>query len=153
MTLTGAKIGAKPPAFHLSCVELLAFFAICRDHRSTMREWNPVRTIPYHLPWVLGIAVVMAVTGPFGSYETMGLGKRLLYFTAIGVLAWAQVIGFIVVFRRAFGTGAGGGTTGSRASSASIAQPSHGVTSRAPEPDARPHAASRHRADERARLR
>ena len=65
-----------------------------------MREWNPVRTIPYHLPWVLGIAFVMAVTGPFGSYESMGLGKRLLYFTAIGVLAWAQVIGLIVALRR-----------------------------------------------------
>ena len=64
-----------------------------------MREWNPVRTIPYHLPWVLGIAVVMAVTGPFGSYESMGLGKRLVYFTAIGVLTWAQVIGLIVAVR------------------------------------------------------
>ena len=58
-----------------------------------MREWTPIRTIPYHLPWVLGIAVVMAVTGPFGTYETMGLGKRLLYFTITGVLAWALVIG------------------------------------------------------------
>ncbi len=65
-----------------------------------MREWTPVRTIPYHLPWVMGIAVVMAVTGPFGTYETMGLGKRLLYFTITGVLAWALVIGFIVALRR-----------------------------------------------------
>jgi hypothetical protein len=81
-------------------VESLAFFAICRDHRFTMREWTPVRTIPYHLPWVMGIAVVLAVTGPFGSYETMGLGKRLLYFTITGVLAWALVIGFIVALRR-----------------------------------------------------
>jgi hypothetical protein len=81
-------------------VESLVFFAICRDHHSTMREWTPVRTIPYHLPWVLGIAVVMAVTGPFGTYETMGLGKRLLYFTITGVLAWALVIGFIVALRR-----------------------------------------------------
>jgi len=65
-----------------------------------MREWTLVRTIPYHLPWVLGIAVVMAVTGPFGSYETMGLGKRLLYFTITGVLAWVLVIGCIVALRR-----------------------------------------------------
>lgn len=65
-----------------------------------MREWTPVRTIPYHLPWVMGIAVVMAVTGPFGTYETMGLGKRLFYFTITGVLAWALVIGFIVALRR-----------------------------------------------------
>jgi hypothetical protein len=81
-------------------VESLVFFAICRDHRSTMREWTPIRTIPYHLPWVLGITVVMAVTGPFGSYETMGLGKRLLYFTIIGVLSWALVIGCIVALRQ-----------------------------------------------------
>jgi hypothetical protein len=86
--------------FHHPCVELLVFFAICRDHRSTMREWTPIRTIPYHLPWVLGIAVVMAVTGPFGTYETMGLDKRLLYFTITGVLAWALVIGFIVALRQ-----------------------------------------------------
>jgi hypothetical protein len=65
-----------------------------------MREWTPVRTIPYHLPWVLGIAIVMAVTGPFGSYETMGLGKRLLYFTIIGVLSWGMVIGCIVALRQ-----------------------------------------------------
>lgn len=85
---------------HRSCVELLAFFAICPDHPFTMREWRPVRTMPYHLPWVLGLAVVMAVTGPFGSYDTMGLGKRLVYFTAIGLLAWAQVIACIVAFRQ-----------------------------------------------------
>ncbi len=65
-----------------------------------MREWTPIRTIPYHLPWVMGIAVVMAVTGPFGTYEVMGLGKRLLYFTITGVLAWALVVGFIVALRR-----------------------------------------------------
>lgn len=85
---------------HRGCVELLAFFAICPDHPFTMREWRPVKTMPYHLPWVLGLAVVMAVTGPFGSYETMGLGKRLVYFTVIGVLTWAQVIGCIVAFRQ-----------------------------------------------------
>lgn len=65
-----------------------------------MREWMPLRTIPYHLPWVLGVAVVMAVTGPFGSYEAMGLGRRLLYFTIIGVLSWVLVIGIIVALRR-----------------------------------------------------
>jgi len=94
------RIAATLHVFHLSCVESLVFFAICRDHRSTMREWTPVRTIPYHLPWVLGIAVVMAVTGPFGTYATIGLGKRLLYFTITGVLAWALVIGCIVALRR-----------------------------------------------------
>jgi hypothetical protein len=94
------RIGAMSHAFHHPCVESLVFFAICRNHRSTMREWTPIKTIPYHLPWVLGIAIVMAVTGPFGSYETMGLGKRLLYFTIIGILSWALVIGFIVALRQ-----------------------------------------------------
>lgn len=65
-----------------------------------MREWAPVRTIPYHLPWVLGLAVVMGVTGPFGSFDTMSLGVRLVYFTAIGVLTWAQVIVCIVGLRQ-----------------------------------------------------
>jgi LytTr DNA-binding domain len=100
MTTASGRIAATGPAFHLGCVESLVFFAICRDHHSTMREWSPVRTIPYHLPWVMGIAVVMAVTGPFGTYETMGLGERLLYFTITGVLSWALVIGFIVALRR-----------------------------------------------------
>lgn len=61
-----------------------------------MREWAPVRTISYHLPWVVGLAVIMAVTGPFGSYDTMSLGVRLVYFTVICVLTWAQIIGCIV---------------------------------------------------------
>ena len=65
------------------------------------------RTIPHHLPWVLGIAVVMAVTGPFGSYETMGLGKRLLYFAIIGVLSWALVIGCVAHCARSKRTTAG----------------------------------------------
>src|SRR5262245_38095806 len=94
------RIGATPCPIHHPCAESLAFFAICRNDRSTMREWTPVRTIPYHLPWVLGIAVVMGVTGPFGTYEMMGLGTRLLYFTIIGVFSWALVIGFIVALRR-----------------------------------------------------
>jgi hypothetical protein len=98
--MVAGRIGPPPRSFHHCCVESLVFFAICRDHHSTMREWTPIRTIPYHLPWVVGITVVMAVTGPFGSYETMALGKRLLYFTIIGVLAWALVIGFIVALRQ-----------------------------------------------------
>jgi DNA-binding LytR/AlgR family response regulator len=95
-----ARIGATHGSLHHPCAESLVFFAICRNDRFTMREWLPVRTIPYHLPWVVGIAVVMAVTGPFGTYELMGLGKRLLYFTITSVLSWALVIAFIVALRR-----------------------------------------------------
>jgi hypothetical protein len=94
------RIIGTPRLFHHCCAESLVFFVICRDHHSTMREWTPVRTIPYHLPWVMGISVVMAVTGPFGTYETIGLGKRLLYFTITGILAWALVVGFIITLRQ-----------------------------------------------------
>ena len=57
-----------------------------------MRESPYVRSLPYHLPVVVSFAVVMAVTGPFDTYERMGLGVRLVYFTALGVLNWLQVI-------------------------------------------------------------
>ncbi len=94
------RIGAAGPPCHRGYVEVLAFFAICRDHPFAMREWSPLKTIPYHLPWVLGVAIVMAVTGPFGSYDTMGMGRRLVYFTTVSVLSWAQVIACIIVLRR-----------------------------------------------------
>ena len=57
-----------------------------------MRESNYVRSIPRQFPWVLGLAVVMAVTGPFGVYGSIGLGTRLVYFTASGLLIWLQVL-------------------------------------------------------------
>jgi DNA-binding LytR/AlgR family response regulator len=85
-------IGGTMRLLHRYCVELLAFFAICPDHRSTMRESPYFKSIPQQLPWVLGLGVVMAVTGPFGSYGSAGLATRLLYFSAIGVLIWLQVL-------------------------------------------------------------
>ncbi len=57
-----------------------------------MRESPYVKSLPYHLPVVLVLAVVMAVTGPFGTYARMGLGERLVYFVALGALNWLQVI-------------------------------------------------------------
>jgi hypothetical protein len=57
-----------------------------------MRESPYIRSLPYHLPPVLGIAVVLGVTGPFGTYEHMDLVQRLAYFGIIGVLSWLQVI-------------------------------------------------------------
>jgi hypothetical protein len=57
-----------------------------------MRESPYLRSLPYHLSPVLLLAVVMGVTGPFGTYGSMGLGVRLLYFTIIGVLSWLQVV-------------------------------------------------------------
>jgi DNA-binding LytR/AlgR family response regulator len=74
-------------------VEVLAFFAICPDHRFAMRETPYIRSIPRQLPWVIGLAIVMAVTGPFGSYGSTGISVRLVYFVATGVLIWLQVLG------------------------------------------------------------
>jgi DNA-binding LytR/AlgR family response regulator len=79
-------------------VEVLAFFAICPDHPSTMRESPYFKSIPRQLPWVLGLGVVMAVTGPFGIYFAAGLPARLLYFITTGVLIWLQVLAFAALF-------------------------------------------------------
>jgi hypothetical protein len=46
----------------------------------TMRETPYIRSIPRQFPWVLGFAIVMAVTGPFGLYSYVSLGVRLIYF-------------------------------------------------------------------------
>ena len=57
-----------------------------------MRESPYIKSLPYHLPAVLGFAIVMAVTGPFGTYALMGLGDRLVYFVVLGAVNWLQVI-------------------------------------------------------------
>ncbi len=57
-----------------------------------MRESPYIRSLRWHLPPVLLLCVVMGVTGPFGTYGTVGLGVRLLYFTILGLLSWLQVI-------------------------------------------------------------
>jgi DNA-binding LytR/AlgR family response regulator len=62
-----------------------------------MRETTYIRSIPRQLPWVLGLAVVMAVTGPFGLYDTAGLGVRLVYFVTTAVLIWLQVLAFALL--------------------------------------------------------
>ncbi|MFI5001992.1 MAG: LytTR family DNA-binding domain-containing protein [Reyranellales bacterium] len=62
-----------------------------------MRELPYLKAIHRHLPWVLGLGVVMGVIGPFGSYETAGLGTRLVYFVATSVLTWLQVIGAAIL--------------------------------------------------------
>ena len=89
-----------PTAIHRVCVEVLAFFAICPNHQLTMRESPYLRSLPWQAPWVIGLAVVMAVTGPFGSYEYMGLGVRLVFFGTIGALSWLQVIVLAAWFGR-----------------------------------------------------
>ena len=55
-----------------------------------MRESPYFKSIPRQLPWVLGLAVVMGVTGPFGTYSWTGLPTRLIYFASTAVLIWLQ---------------------------------------------------------------
>jgi len=57
-----------------------------------MRESPYIRSLPQQMPWVLGLAVVLAVMGPFGTYERQGIGLRFFHFAVIGVLNWLQVI-------------------------------------------------------------
>ena len=59
-----------------------------------MRESFYFRSIPRQFPWIVGLAVVMGVTGPFGTYSTSGLGVRLVYFSATGLLIWLQLLLF-----------------------------------------------------------
>ncbi len=88
----GGTFGAGRRPGHRLCVESLAFFAIYRNHPFTMRE------SPYFGSWhwqavaVLGIALAMTLMGPFGSYEYMTAGKRLIYFGTIGLLTWGAVV-------------------------------------------------------------
>jgi hypothetical protein len=65
-----------------------------------MRESPYIRSLPYHLPGVLGMTVIMAVTGPFGTYFQMGLGARLAYFGIIALLHWIQIIALAAWFGR-----------------------------------------------------
>ena len=57
-----------------------------------MRESPYVKSLPRQLPAVLVLAVVMAVTGPFGTYDHMSLGVRVIYFAGLGVLNWVQIM-------------------------------------------------------------
>ena len=65
-----------------------------------MRQTTFLRTLPYQLPWIVGIIVVFAVTGPFGSYAEMKFPTRVGYFGVICTLFWLQVIGLNAVVRR-----------------------------------------------------
>lgn len=62
-----------------------------------MRETPYIRSIPRQLPWVLGLAIILAVTGPFGLYAYTTLGVRLVYFATTSVLIWLQVLGCAVL--------------------------------------------------------
>jgi hypothetical protein len=57
-----------------------------------MRESPYVRSLPYQLLPVFGVALVLAVLGPFGTYQSMDLVHRLAHFGIIGALSWIQVV-------------------------------------------------------------
>jgi hypothetical protein len=61
-------------------------------HPFTMRESPYVRSLPYQLLPVLGVAMVLAVLGPFGTYQSMHFVQRLAHFGIIGALSWIQVV-------------------------------------------------------------
>ncbi|MEI6202778.1 MAG: LytTR family DNA-binding domain-containing protein [Enhydrobacter sp.] len=63
-----------------------------------MRESPYFRSLPYHLPSILGVATIMAVTGPFGTYNQMGIGTRLAYFGIIALLHWIQIVALAAWF-------------------------------------------------------
>lgn len=65
-----------------------------------MRESPYVRSLPLQLPAVVGLAVVLGVTGPFGTYEHMDLGRRIAYFGIIGGLSWLQIVVLAAWFGR-----------------------------------------------------
>ena len=56
-----------------------------------MRESLHVRPLPRQLPWVIGLGMVMAVIGPFGSYLYMSLPVRLLFFGLVGTTFWLLI--------------------------------------------------------------
>jgi hypothetical protein len=56
-----------------------------------MRQSPYLRRLHWQLVGLLVLTVVMGVTGPFGTYGTLGLGARLLYFAAIGLVNWVLV--------------------------------------------------------------
>lgn len=57
-----------------------------------MRESPYLRALAWHLPGVLGLSIVLAVIGPFGTYSNMGLGARLAFFSSVGVVTWLLVV-------------------------------------------------------------
>jgi hypothetical protein len=56
-----------------------------------MRQSPYLRRLPWQLMGVLMLAVVLGVTGPFGTYSTLDLGARLVFFASVGAVTWFAV--------------------------------------------------------------
>lgn len=60
-----------------------------------MREPRYVRNLRDDVPWMLGICLVLAVVGPFGTYDTMTFGQRLPYFLITAASTWLLIVGLV----------------------------------------------------------
>lgn len=56
-----------------------------------MRDSPYLRRLPGQFLGAVMLCIVMGVTGPFGTYGTMGLGARVVYFAVVGSLTWLVV--------------------------------------------------------------
>jgi DNA-binding LytR/AlgR family response regulator len=78
----------------------LAFSSRGGDNRFAMREPRYVRSLRDDLPWMLGICLVLAVIGPFGTFDSMTFAYRLPYFLTTGVSTWLLVVGLVRLMLR-----------------------------------------------------
>lgn len=78
----------------------LAFSPMDRDNRFAMREPRYVRNLRDDVPWMLGICLVLAVIGPFGTFDAMSFALRLPYFLVTGMTTWLLVVGFVRLLLR-----------------------------------------------------
>jgi DNA-binding LytR/AlgR family response regulator len=65
-----------------------------------MREPRYVRNLRDDVPWMLGICLVLAVIGPFGTFDAMPFSYRLPYFLVTGVSTWLLVVGLVRLLMR-----------------------------------------------------
>ena len=78
----------------------LAFSSTDGDCRFAMREPRYVRDLRDDVPWMLGISLVLAVIGPFGTFDSMSFAQRLPYFLVAGFSTWLLVAGLIRLLLR-----------------------------------------------------
>jgi len=78
----------------------LAFSSTDWDYRFAMREPKYVRNLRDDIPWMLGISLVLAVIGPFGTFDSMSFAQRLPYFLVAGFSTWLLVTGLIRLLLR-----------------------------------------------------
>lgn len=81
-------------------VAVLVFSSTAGDNQFAMREPRYVRSLRDDVPWMLGISLVLAVIGPFGTFSSMPFVLRLPYFLVAGLSTWLLVTGLIRLLLR-----------------------------------------------------